>query len=142
LYYKTTFVVALQRSQEVGINVLCRHWRRKSLNPSADVGSYLGLAPRIMQAGLMARQGKISKTENSAARSLIMSSSLTFMRSGNADSKLRSWALSIEQLRRRMKAAVALARKLSTGHVGNVGVWKTYRGAIIEWPDAMNCSIS
>lgn len=80
---------------------------------SADIGSYLGLTPRVAQSGLSLRRGRISKMGNAAARTLLVSSSLAFMRWAAEDSKLRSWARAVEERRGRKRAIVALARKLS-----------------------------
>jgi len=80
---------------------------------SADIGPYLGLAPRIAQSGLRVRRGRISKMGNAAARKLLVSSSLAFMRWAPEDSELGSWVRAVEERRGRKRAMVALARKLS-----------------------------
>lgn len=89
---------------------------------SADVGSYLGLTPRIDQSGLMLKRGRISKMGNSAARSLLVSSSGVFMRSAGADTSLRVWALAVAQRRGSRRARIALARKLS---IMMLSMWKS-----------------
>lgn len=81
---------------------------------AADVGSYLGLTPKIAQSGLITRNGRISKMGNTAARTLLVTSSISFMRWAPANCGLRAWTLNVERRRGRMKAKVALARKLST----------------------------
>jgi len=81
---------------------------------SADVGSYLGLAPKIHQSGLTLRQGRISKMGNKLLRSLLVHSSTLFMIHSKPGCSLRDWAMRVEQRRGRGKARVALARKLAT----------------------------
>lgn len=81
---------------------------------AADVGSFLGLAPRISQSGMTFRRGKISKMGNRPARTLLVSSSLAFMRWADEESDLRTWAAAVEKRRGARKARIALARKLST----------------------------
>jgi transposase len=88
---------------------------------SADIGSYLGLTPKIEQSGLTRRAGRISKMGNSAARALLVGASIRFMRSGG-ESTLRSWTLSVESRRGRRKSRIALARKLATLMVA---IWKS-----------------
>lgn len=89
---------------------------------SADVGSYLGLTPRVDQSGLMLKRGGISKMGNTAARTLLVSSSGLFMRSAGADTGLGAWALAVEQRRGLRKARIALARKLS---IMMLSMWKS-----------------
>lgn len=81
---------------------------------TSDIGSYLGLTPRIYQSGLMCRTGRISKMGNRTVRSLLVQSSTRFMRCGTEDTQLYAWALRVEQRRSRGRARVALARKLAT----------------------------
>jgi len=88
---------------------------------SADIGCYLGLTPRVAESGMKSSRGKISKMGPKAARTLLVSSSLAFMRSANKDSNLWNWARGLEQRRGRQKAYVALARKLS---IVMLAMWK------------------
>ena len=80
---------------------------------SADIASYLGLAPRIYQSGISCRQGRISKMGNKIARGALVGAATSFMRWSVPDSELRLWTLGIEQRRGRGKSRVALARKLA-----------------------------
>jgi transposase len=89
---------------------------------SADVGSYLGLTPRLHQSGLTMRAPRISRMGNKAARALLVQAAIGFMRWANEDSVLRSWALAVEQRRGRGKSRVALARKLA---LVMLSMWKT-----------------
>jgi transposase len=89
---------------------------------SADIGSYLGLTPRLHQSGLTSRPGRISKMGNKAARTLLVRASLAFMQWSSPQSSLRLWSSQMEQRRGRGKARVALARKLA---VIMLTMWKT-----------------
>lgn len=81
---------------------------------SADVGSYLGLTPRMYQSGLTRRSGRISKMGNKEARSMLFTASMRFMTCSSPDVAMHAWARGVEQRRGKFKARVALARKLST----------------------------
>jgi transposase len=87
-----------------------------------DIGSYFGLTPRLHQSGLTERSGRISKMGNKAARTILVNSSLHFMKYSPADCELRNWASRIESRRGRGKAKVALARKLA---IIMLAMWKT-----------------
>jgi len=80
---------------------------------SSEIGSYLGLAPRLFQSGQSTRTGGISKMGNRAMRALLVQSAMVFMRSAPEDCALRQWATQLEQRRGRRIARVALARKLA-----------------------------
>ncbi len=89
---------------------------------STDIGSYLGLTPTVWQSGLMYKVGKISKMGNTAARTMLVTASQSFLRWSEPESDLRVWATAIEQRRGRRKAVVALARKLA---VTMLAMWKS-----------------
>ena len=61
---------------------------------SSDIGSYLGLTPRLFQSGQSTRTGGISKMGNRAMRALLVQSAMVFMRSAPEDCALRQWAYS------------------------------------------------
>ena len=88
---------------------------------SADVGSYLGLTPRLYESGLTSRIGRISKMGNRAVRSLLTHASIRLMCS-RSDCELRQWAAQVEQRRGRPRARIALARKLA---VVMLAMWKS-----------------
>jgi len=91
--------------------------------PSTDVGSYLGLTPKLHQSGLSSRSGRISRMGNVAARTLLVQAAITFMRLGRtAGTELRSWTVSVEERRGRGRSRIALARKLA---VIMVSMWKS-----------------
>ena len=88
---------------------------------SADIGSYLGLTPRLHQSGLTHRMGRISKMGNAAVRASLVQAAVTFLHSSKADSDLRSWATEIESRRGKLRSRVALARKMA---VVMLAMWK------------------
>jgi len=81
---------------------------------TSQVGSYLGLTPRLHQSGLTTRSGRISKMGNKEARSLLFTASVRFMMYCSPDVELYAWTRSIELRCGRLKSRVALARKLAT----------------------------
>ena len=89
---------------------------------ASDVGPYLGLTPKIQQSGLLLRSGRISRMGNREARTLLIQSSLRFMRCSEPDDALRAWTSEIEARRGRGKARVALARKLA---MIMIAMWKS-----------------
>lgn len=89
---------------------------------SADIGSYLGLTPRLHQSGMTSRLGRISKMGNVAARALLVNASMSFMRFSRTDTELYAWASRLESRRGSGRARVALARKLA---IIMLSMWKT-----------------
>ena len=102
---------------------------------SSDIGSYLGLTPRIHQSGLTMRAGRISKMGNRGLRSLLVQSSMRFMTCSDPSTKLHAWALQVEQRRGRHRARVALARKLATVMLAMWKSGESYRPALVQAPD-------
>lgn len=94
------FVAALD---EVGRFATARH-----------VAGYLGLAPSESSSGEQQRRGRISKTGNPRARTLLVEAGWRLLRSRQPDAApLRAWAERIAARRGRAIAAVALARRLA-----------------------------
>ena len=89
---------------------------------SADVGSYLGLTPRLHQSGSVKRVGRITKMGSGAARNLLVGASTQFMKCSDPGTQLHAWASQVEQRRGRGRARVALARKLA---VLMLSMWKS-----------------
>jgi len=87
-----------------------------------DVGSYLGLTPKTHQSGLVSRAGRISKMGNREARSLLVTASTQFMKLSDTETAIHTWARAVELRRGRLKARIALARKLATVMLA---MWKT-----------------
>lgn len=79
-----------------------------------NIGSYLGLAPRLRESGMTSRPARISKMGNSAARALLVRAAVGFMKSKVRDEKLYRWTIGVEQRSGKLRARVALARKLAT----------------------------
>jgi len=81
---------------------------------AADVGSYLGLTPRLKQSGFSRKTGRISRMGHRYARNVLVQASLHFMRSADPQLALHAWTSAIALRRGRGKSRVALARKLTT----------------------------
>lgn len=80
---------------------------------STDVGAFLGLTPRRYQSGEVDISGRISKSGDRMARSLLFEAANALMTRVRKDSALRRWG---QQLMARIgsrKAKVAVARKLA-----------------------------
>jgi transposase len=88
---------------------------------SADIGSYLGLTPKLHQSGLLKRVGRISKMGSVPARTLLVRASIEFMKWSDNSDQLHAWALQVEQRRGRGRSRVALARKLA---IIMLSMWK------------------
>lgn len=88
---------------------------------AADIGSYLGLTPKLHQSGQTQRVGRISKMGSGAARTLLVGASTQFMKC-SAGTQLHAWASQVEQRRGRGRARVALARKLA---IIMLSMWKS-----------------
>jgi len=80
---------------------------------SSSVGAYLGLTPRSYQSGEVAWSGRISKTGDGIARSLLYEAANVVMVRLKADIPLKSWALKLADRVGGKKARVALARKMA-----------------------------
>lgn len=89
---------------------------------SAAVGPYFGLAPTVKQSGSMLRVGRISKMGNTATRTLLVNAAMCFLQRSAADDEVRLWAAEVERRGTKMKARVALARKLATIMIA---MWKS-----------------
>jgi len=94
---------------------------------SADIGSYLGLTPKLHQSGMVQRVGRISRMGSAPARTLLVGASTRFMKCGDAGTQLYAWALQLEQRRGRGRARVALARKLAIIMLSMWNSGETYR---------------
>ena len=97
-------------------------WRFKD---PADVGAYLGLAPRVLQSGTSLQHGRISKMGSGLTRSHLVSAATSLFISKARDSPLRRWGMDLAARVGTRRAAVAAARRLS---VIMLGVWQSGRG--------------
>lgn len=80
---------------------------------SSSVGAYLGLTPRSHQSGEVSWSGRISKTGDGIARSLLYEAANVLMLRVKADMPLKAWALKLADRVGGKKARVALARKMA-----------------------------
>ena len=81
---------------------------------SSDVGAYLGLTPKRYQSGEVDVGGRISKSGDRLARSLLFEAATVLMTRVRKDSALRTWGLQLAARVGSRKARVAVARKLAT----------------------------
>lgn len=81
---------------------------------ASQVTSYLGLCPREeTTGGARPKLGSITKQGNAYARALLVQAAWCVIRSRDTKDKLVQWARAVEQRRGRMRAAVAVARRLA-----------------------------
>jgi transposase len=81
---------------------------------SCDVGAYLGLTPKRYQSGEVDLAGRISKSGDRTARSLLFEAANALMTRVRKDCALRDWGLGLAKRIGSRKAKVAVARKLTT----------------------------
>lgn len=81
---------------------------------SSDVGAYLGLTPKRYQSGEVDLAGRISKSGDRMARSLLFEAANALMTRIRKDSALRQWGLRLAARIGSRKAKTAVARKLAT----------------------------
>jgi transposase len=79
---------------------------------STDVGAFLGLTPRRYQSGEVDLVGRISKSGDRMARSLLFEAANALLTRARQDSALRRWGLKLAE-RIGSKKAKAVARKLA-----------------------------
>jgi transposase len=80
---------------------------------ASQVASYLGLCPREESTGGRRKLGSITKQGNAYARSLLVQAAWCVVRSRDTKDPLVRWAHRTAQRRGRMRAAVAVARRLA-----------------------------
>jgi transposase len=80
---------------------------------AGQVSSYLGLCPREESTGGRHKLGSITKQGNAYARSMLVQSAWCVLRSRDTKDPLVRWAHQLSQKRGRMRAAVAVARRLA-----------------------------
>lgn len=80
---------------------------------SRQVGAYLGLTPKQYSSGEMHKQGSISKSGNTAMRSLLVEAGIVMLTRTKSWCKPKAWALKLSRKKGTKKAAVALGRKLA-----------------------------
>lgn len=80
---------------------------------ASEVVSYLGLCPSEHTTGGKQRLGAITKCGNSYARWMLVQSAWCMLRSREVKDPLVRWAHRVAQRRGRMRAAVAVARRIA-----------------------------
>jgi transposase len=80
---------------------------------SRAVGAHLGLTPRRYQSGEIDRSGRISRSGDGLARTLMYEAAVVILHRVKRPSHLKAWAEAIEHRSGAGKARVALARKLA-----------------------------
>lgn len=80
---------------------------------ASQVSSYLGLCPGENSTGGRRKLGSITKQGNPYARGLLVQAAWCVLRSRDMKDQLVRWARKTSQRRGRMRAAVAVARRLS-----------------------------
>jgi transposase len=81
---------------------------------SRSVGAHMGLTPRQYQSGEVDRSGRISRCDNTLARTLMYEAAVAILSRVKKASGLKDWAQAIAKRSGIGKARVALARKLCT----------------------------
>jgi transposase len=80
---------------------------------ASQVASYLGLCPREESTGGRHKLGSITKQGNAYARAMLVQAAWCIVRSRDSNDSLVRWAHRTAERRGRMRAAVAVARRLS-----------------------------
>jgi transposase len=80
---------------------------------ASRVGAYLGLVPRLHESGAVSRSGRISKTGDGLARSLLYEAANVLLTRVKQPSALRDWGRRLAVRVGARKAKVATARKLA-----------------------------
>ena len=87
--------------------------RADRFDNASQVSSYLGLCPSENSTGGRRKLGSITKQGNSHTRGLLVQAAWCVLRSRDTKDQLVRWAHKTSQRRGRMRAAVAVARRLS-----------------------------
>ncbi|MBP1806975.1 IS110 family transposase [Rubellimicrobium aerolatum] len=80
---------------------------------SRSVGAILGLVPRKHQSGEVDRNGRITKTGDTEARSALFEAAHVMLHRVTKWSALKAWATRVAQRQGTKRATVALARKMA-----------------------------
>jgi transposase len=80
---------------------------------SRDVAAHFGLTPKANQSGEMDRHGRISKRGDSSVRVALFMAAKYQLRRAAKPSSLKTWGEAVAARRGRMKALVAIARRLA-----------------------------
>ena len=88
---------------------------------AADIGSYFGLAPRLVQSGNYSTRKGITKHGDKRTRAILVIGATSALREQAKGSYLKDWGLALRHRAGSKKARVALARKLA---VVMLRMWK------------------
>lgn len=99
----------------------------------AEVGSYLGLAPRLHQSGTRSSTRGITRMGDRRTRSYLVTAATTLLRASTRETDLKRWGLSLRARIGGPKARIAVARKLS---VVMLSVWRSGQD-FTPWPRGM-----
>lgn len=80
---------------------------------SRSVAAYLGLTPRLSQSGDMLRRGRISRLGDVGARRVLFLAGRSILNPRTQPSVLKAWGLQVVARRGKLKAFVAMARRLA-----------------------------
>ena len=80
---------------------------------SRSVGALLGMVPRKHQSGEVDRNGRITKTGDSEARSMLFEAAHVMLHRVKSWSVLRAWGVKLAGRQGNKRATVALARKIA-----------------------------
>jgi transposase len=80
---------------------------------SRTVGAYVGLTPRTSQSGLRDSRGRVSKLGDRNLRTALVNAANSVLNPRTHSSPLREWGLALAERHGRMKAKIAVARKLA-----------------------------
>lgn len=80
---------------------------------SRSVGAHLGLTQRIDQSGEMVRRGRISCWGDAGARRALFLAGRTVLNPRTGPSSLRTWGLRVAEKHGKLKAFIAVARRLA-----------------------------
>lgn len=80
---------------------------------SRSVGALLGMVPRKHQSGEVDRNGRITKTGDSEARSMLFEAAHVMLHRVKSWSVLRAWGMKVAHRQGNKRATVALARKIA-----------------------------
>jgi len=103
---------------------------------SRSVGAILGLVPRKHQSGEIDRNGRITKTGDTEARTALFEAAHVMLHRVKKWSGLKAWATKVAQRQGNKRATVALARKMA---VVMHRMWvdgTTFRFSAVEVPAA------
>jgi transposase len=80
---------------------------------SRTVAAHLGLTPRTYQSGRLEMRGRITRFGDRHARTALVNAAMAALHPRTRTSPLKVWGLCVAERRGKMKAAIAVARRLA-----------------------------